>query len=127
MISADIKKFNKDLNTHTKLLNEHKIEQEQLKEKKRCLVICSTDLKNESKPLSYKELADMLEIKTDYVEEWTINAIKNDIIDARIDQIEEKIYINSHKLRTLSDKEWKQVQEKVREWRQRFEQIQSYI
>ena len=59
-------------------------------EKKQFLTICNQDLEAK-RTFTFKELADMLNLKVDEVEEWTINAVANDIIDAQIDQIQEQI------------------------------------
>jgi hypothetical protein len=48
--------------------------------------------------LKFSELAKLLDIAEDDVEEWTIEAINNDIIDARIDQINSEIVIKTHKI-----------------------------
>lgn len=52
-------------------------------EKKRFIQICSQDIEE----LSFADLAKMLNMKVDEVEEWAIMAINNDILDGRIDQI----------------------------------------
>ena len=37
--------------------------------------------------MSFKDLAKLLDIKEDDIEEWVIEAMSNDIIDAKIDQV----------------------------------------
>ena len=69
----------------------------------------------------------MLDLKADEVEEWIITAINNDIIDARIDQIQEEIIIKTHRLRQLNENEWKQVLGKVSGWKDKFSQIHGLI
>lgn len=117
--SADVKKFNSELKTFQKLLDEHKIEAAALTQKKQFLTICSIDLEKQRK-FSFKEFADMLDLKADEVEEWTITAVTNDIIDAQIDQIEEQIHINSHKLRCMTADDWKKLLSQVQNWKLRF-------
>ena len=58
----------------------------------------------------------------DEVEEWTINAVSNDIMDAQIDQIQEQINIKSHKLRCLNDQDWEKLKLQVQTWKTRFQE-----
>lgn len=70
----------------------------------------------------------MLDLKADEVEEWIINAVANDIIDAQIDQIQEQIQIKSHKLRCLNDQDWEKLKLQVQSWKDRFQQnFVSYL
>jgi len=55
----------------------------------------------------------LLNINSDDVEEWAIEAIANKIIDARIDQKNERIIIKSTMLRQLKTAEWKRILGKV--------------
>lgn len=87
--------------------------------KKQYVQICS--LKLEASSYKYSELAKLLNIKTDDVETWSIEAIASGIIDAKIDQLQEQIVIKSHKLKTLTKEEWVQIRSRVTEWRQKFE------
>jgi hypothetical protein len=57
------------------------------------------------------------------VEVWAIEAIASGIIDAKIDQLKEEIVIKSHAM----NKEWKSIQEKIGEWRSKFERMQSVL
>jgi len=45
--------------------------------------------------MSFKELAKLLDIKEDDIEEWVIEAMSNDIIDAKIDQVAEQVIIKT--------------------------------
>lgn len=45
--------------------------------------------------MSFKDLAKLLDIKEDDIEEWVIEAMSNDIIDAKIDQVSEQVIIKT--------------------------------
>lgn len=60
------------------------ISKEQALQKKSYLQICSLATLDNSN-FDYKQLAQLLALKEDDVEEWAIEAIANKIIDARID------------------------------------------
>lgn len=74
------------------------ITKDQALQKKSYLQICSlATLENSN--FDYNQLAQLLAIKQEDVEDWAIEAIANKIIDARIDQLNERIIIKSTKLR----------------------------
>ena len=72
--------------------------------KKSYVQICT--LQTEKTNFAYSELAKLLNIDEDEIENWAIDAIHNKIIDAKIDQHNEEIVIKSHMLRELKKKEW---------------------
>jgi len=82
--------FKKDLDKYSQLMDTNKVNKEMITEKKRFIQICSVQIESSTgKTLSFKEISSMLDLNIDDVEEWAISAINNDIIDARIDQINE--------------------------------------
>jgi PCI domain len=74
--------------------------------------VCSLDLEKK-RIFTFKEFSQMLDLTPEDVEEWTINAIANGIVEAQLDQIEEQILINSHKLRCLGKEDWQKLKENV--------------
>jgi len=128
VVSSDMAKFKKELDSYNKLMEQHKVSKQMVQEKKRFVQICSINIESSTgNKMTFKEVAKMLDLKEDDVEEWAITAINNDIIDARIDQIEESIVIKTHKLRQLSNDEWNKVKAKVTTWRERFESIEQVL
>jgi len=77
--------------------------------------------------LSFSELAKLLDLQEDEIEEWAITAITNDIIDGRIDQLNQNIIIKTHKLRQLNNTEWLKVQAKVAAWKHKFQSIHHVL
>jgi len=61
---------------------------------------------NDKTNFKYSELATLLNIKEAEVEEWAIEAISKQIIDAKIDQQNEAIVIKNHQLREIKKQEW---------------------
>ena len=53
-------------------------------EKKQYLTICNIDLEVKN-TFTFSEFSALMGLKPDDIEEWTINAIAGDIIDAKID------------------------------------------
>ena len=106
VIQADMKKFSNDLKKYKQLLEKNNIEESEMLEKKQYLTLCSLDLAAKN-TFTFQEFASMLNLNQDEVDEWVINAVTGDIIDAKLDQIQETIQINSHKLAKISEEEWK--------------------
>ena len=101
-LKADVATFKKSLSKMKKLMEAHRIEQEQAILKKQYIDLCSI----QGSEMSFKELAKLLDIKEDDIEEWVIEAISNDIIDAKIDQVKELVMIKTSKMRHMQNKEW---------------------
>jgi translation initiation factor 3 subunit M len=80
-------------------------------------------LKLENSNHKYNDLANILNIQKDDVEQWAIEAIAAGIIDAKIDQVKEEIVIKSH----IMNQEWKAIKERIREWSTRFSVMQSML
>ena len=93
IVKSDIANFQKQLAQYKSLMEKNKMTADMLVEKKRFIEICSQDIE----VLSFADLAKMLNLKEDEVEEWAIMAINHDILDGRIDQINEKLIIKTHR------------------------------
>jgi len=74
--------------------------------------------------MKFSELAKLLDITEDDVEEWVIEAINNDIIDARIDPINSEVVIKTHKLPLLDKNEWLNIKAKVTQWKEKFTAVE---
>ena len=92
--------------------------------KKQYMVICVIDKKRSH---TYAELAKLLNIKEEEVEDWTFDAISNELIDAKVDQISREVIICSHQFRHVGDQEWKVIHAQIKTWRDRFEHIQKML
>jgi translation initiation factor 3 subunit M len=93
--------------------------------KKSYLQICTLNTKTSN--YKYSELSKLLNIEEDDIEEWTIEAIQNKIIDAKIDQFNEEIIIKSHIMREIKAPEWKAIQAKIQLWKERFEAMRVVL
>ena len=88
-------------------MKEEGLTKKELVDKKSYVQICT--LSTEKTNFGYTELAELLNIDKDEIENWAIDAIQNKIIDAKIDQHNEEIVIKSHMLRELKKKEWEAI------------------
>lgn len=102
-------------------MDAEKLAMEDVIRKKQYVQICSLKLDNSNH--KYDDLANILNIKKDDVEQWAIEAIAAGIIDAKIDQVKEEIVIKSH----IMNQEWKAIKERLREWSNRFAIMQGML
>jgi len=84
---------------------EEKLETKNVILKKSYLQICQLSTETMTN-FKYEDLANLLNIDKDDVEEWAIEAIQAKIIDAKIDQLNEEIVIKSHMMRKIGAEEW---------------------
>jgi phage antirepressor YoqD-like protein len=101
-LKADVAAFKKNVSKMNKLMETQKINLEQAILKKQYIDVCSI----QSEVISFQDLAKLLDIKQDDLEEWVIEAMSNDILDAKIDQVSEKVIIKTSKLRNMQKEEW---------------------
>jgi len=119
--STDSKQFEGKVKSFQRLMDEEKLGIEEVIRKKQYVQICALQLENSNH--KYDDLAAILNIHKDDVEQWAIEAIAGGIIDAKIDQISEEIVIKSH----IMNQEWRAIKEKLGEWSQRFGLMQAML
>jgi alpha-N-acetylglucosamine transferase len=95
-------------------------------QKKSYVQICSLTTVDNSN-FDYDQLAALLNIDAQDVEEWAIEAIANKIIDAKIDQMNRRVVIKSTMLKQLKTEEWKRILVKVQVWKEKFERMQTVL
>jgi hypothetical protein len=81
--STDSKQFEAKVSGFKNLMEQEKLAMEDVIKKKQYVQICSLKLENSNH--KYADLASILNIKKDDVEQWAIEAIAAGIIDAKID------------------------------------------
>ena len=93
-VNTDVKDFNNQVGKFESLMKSEGLSLDEVTLKKQYVQICS--IESDGTNFSYKDLASMLNIDKDEVEAWAIEAIANNIIDAKIDQLKEEIVIKNH-------------------------------
>ena len=132
-LKEDIGTFSKNLSKNKAVMDKNSISTDHAAQKKQYIQICSLgqeangDAATSGKVLKFSELVSLLQIAADDVEEWCIEAINNDIIDARIDQINEEIVIKTCRQRHLNKEEWNKVKSRISAWKARFQAIEGVL
>lgn len=99
----NLDEYTKWESTNKKYLESANIDPQVCRNKITYLSFCSQAMKDNV--ITYDELAKIVGIKREEIEDWIIDAIVNNIIDARIDQENEKIIINTFTQRSTNLKE----------------------
>jgi len=95
--------YNKWESTNKKYLDDSSLDAQVLKNKIMYLSFCSLAMNDNV--ITFDKLAEIVDIKRDEIEEWVVDAVVNDIIDARIDQDNEQVIINTFTQRTTNLKD----------------------
>mmetsp|Transcript_17072 Transcript_17072/g.29836 ORF Transcript_17072/g.29836 Transcript_17072/m.29836 type:complete len:441 (-) Transcript_17072:413-1735(-) len=81
----------------------------------------------EKKELSYKEVAQALQVDEDDVEDWVIKATSAGLVDAKLDQLESRVVINRSTYRVFTQDQWQPLHERLTQWKQNIEELQAIL
>lgn len=112
------------------LLKSYKLDAEQLEHKIRLLTlatICGEALANPNASVPYKDVAEELSISMDQVERWVIEAIRCNLIMARLDQLESKLQVQRTTFRNFNQQEWTLLAERLSNWSRELSSITQVI
>lgn len=110
---------------HSVFMEEQGIAHEKAMENMRLLSICSLASTHEEIP--YAEIAKILQISEDEVEDWVVKAITAKLMDAKMDQLGQVVIINRCSQRIFGHNEWKQLGEKLGAWKENVRTMLSTI
>ncbi|RGB31667.1 hypothetical protein C1646_626875, partial [Rhizophagus diaphanus] len=93
----------------------------------RLLTLASLASENVSREISYETIAKALEIEESEVEMWTIDVIRANLIEAKINQVKKTILVNRSTYRTFTMEQWKQLSTKLEGWKKSLVDILQVI
>ena len=99
----DMASFKKSLGAQKAVLKEHNVSEDEALLKKQYVQACTLTA---GQVLTIDEMSKLLGVNADDVEEWTIDAALNGVLEAHIDQFASKITIKTTTLRTVGEAEW---------------------
>lgn len=82
----------------------------------RILSLCSLAAEHEEIP--YQVVADTLQTTSGEVEKWVIAAVSSGLLSAKMDQLQEKVIVESCVVRKFDMDQWKALQSRLRLWKQ---------
>ena len=97
------------------LLKEHALPVDALATKMRLLTLVS--LGHASKELSYKAIAEALQVQVSDVEAWVLQAIASGLMTAKMDQVRETVAISMCAERDFGKQQWERLHGSLVDWR----------
>lgn len=123
-MSEEIANFKKGFDKEKASFEAQGITAEEALLKRQYMQVC--DLQ-EGQKLSYADLAKLIGVGADDVEEWVVEASIHGILSAKIDQVEQVITVKSTMLRDVEKEQLMAIKEKVGAWKARFQRIHSIL
>ncbi|KAG9292687.1 hypothetical protein G9A89_008274 [Geosiphon pyriformis] len=93
----------------------------------RLLTLASLASEHVSREISYNTIAKALEIDEEEVEMWTIDVIRANLMEAKINQVQKTIFVNRTTYRTFTMAQWQQLSSKFEGWRESLDDILQVI
>lgn len=121
----DLAEYTKWESNNKQFLESQNIESNVCRHKMMYLSFCSQAMKDNV--ISYDNLAKIMGVNRDEIEDWVIDAIVNKIIDARLDQDNESIVINSFTQRNMDKAEWENLKGKLDKTKDDFQVVLQLI
>eukprot|EP00825_Cyclidium_porcatum_P033892 TRINITY_DN3580_c0_g1_i9.p1 TRINITY_DN3580_c0_g1~~TRINITY_DN3580_c0_g1_i9.p1 ORF type:complete len:248 (+),score=44.80 TRINITY_DN3580_c0_g1_i9:485-1228(+) len=109
--TGDFKGYLNFKKSHPQALSNLKIKAENFEQVLKVLYISSFAHKGQT--ITFSDFAKNLEIDISEVELWVIQAIQDDLIEAKINQQNQTIFIINNKRKIFSDNEWDQLSEQL--------------
>lgn len=82
-----------------------------------------TSLGLDSQQLSYETIATALDVPEGDVEEWVIRAIGLDLLDAKLNQLDQTVAVHRSTQRAFSKEEWRPLSERINVWKENVAEL----
>jgi translation initiation factor 3 subunit M len=76
---------------------------------------------------SFKEVANLLDIDESEVEQLVVEAVISDVIDARIDQLQQRVVVRRAESRILREEEWERLDKKLDKWKENMNNLLKVV
>lgn len=77
--------------------------------------------------VEFSAIARTLGIDTDDVEEWMIDVIRVGLVEAKVDQVNERVYVNRSKCTKFDREQWDELKSKLTAWQKNLAQCQRVM
>jgi translation initiation factor 3 subunit M len=116
-LSGNLKDYKSFINKNPGILEKFELSNEDNIRKIRLLTLASLASEHVGTEISYQDIANSLEIEENEVEMWTIDVIRANLMEARINQLHKVIFINRSTYRTFTTTEWGKLTDKLEGWK----------
>jgi translation initiation factor 3 subunit M len=108
-------------NNGAALLSKYALQHEEIVMNMRLLTMCS--LATEHTEIPYESIATELDVPLESVEHWVVNTISAKLIDAKMDQLTQRVLISRCTHRIFGEQQWKDLQLKLNSWKTNLRNI----
>merc|ERR1711976_295655 len=94
---------------------------------KKIRLLSLATLASEHSELTYDQVAKALNISLDEVESWVIFAVSAKLIEAKLDQMNQTVFVHHYSQRVFTDKQWKHLQTTLYTWKSNVQELLSIL
>lgn len=87
----------------------------------RILSLCS--LASEHEEIPYEVVAQTLQTTPAEVEKWVIAGVSSGLLSAKMDQLKEKVIVESSVVRKFDIEQWKAMQARLQQWKRNVSSV----
>ena len=80
-------------------------------------LLCLCSLAETEPQLSYARVAGVLQVPTEEVELWVVEAVANGLLEATVDQVPEVVTVSRCVHRSFGSEQWLALQQRLAAWR----------
>lgn len=125
LAEGDLRSFQEVLDAHTAFFAKVGLDSEAALRKMRLLSLAS--LASAQTHVSFGEAADALEVPAEEVEQWVIDSVAAGIVDARIDDLQQRISFTRASERVFMPADWTRLRNNLQQWRDNLTQVMGVL
>ncbi|EGC32013.1 hypothetical protein DICPUDRAFT_49833 [Dictyostelium purpureum] len=123
--TEQLESFNQFQDKNPNLIQSIGLNVEDCKQKIRLLSLAT--LASEQSKVPYSLISQKLQINEDEVEMWVINAMEGELLDAKLDQLNRIVNVNSSTQRVFNKSQWTQLGSRFSVWRSSVKNLLQVI
>jgi len=81
------------------------------------------NLASENQQLSFSQIASVLKVPETEIESWVVQAVIEGLLEVKIDQLNQLVYIQRCAPRVLTRVQWEQISTRLNNWRETVKQL----
>lgn len=100
---------------------------EALTNKIRLLTLASIAASSTTRSVSYSTIASALQIPSEDVEMWVIDAIRSGLVEGKLSQLKQEFLVQRATYRVFGEKQWAEIQGRLMVWRRSLESVLTVV
>eukprot|EP00730_Choanoeca_flexa_P000098 TRINITY_DN10043_c0_g1_i1.p1 TRINITY_DN10043_c0_g1~~TRINITY_DN10043_c0_g1_i1.p1 ORF type:complete len:410 (+),score=107.62 TRINITY_DN10043_c0_g1_i1:27-1232(+) len=77
--------------------------------------------------LSFDDIAKAIDVKEDQVEEWIIDVVRANLVEAKVDELERKVVITRATQSRFTTQDWSKLKDTLTEWQENIASVQKTL